>query len=38
VPCREHLAALAVAHRVVIVSFDNDFSRFAGVPWEEPAA
>ncbi|MFO8076420.1 MAG: TA system VapC family ribonuclease toxin [Egibacteraceae bacterium] len=26
-----HLAALAVAHRCTIVSFDTDFDRFAGV-------
>lgn len=31
-----HLAALALAHRCVIVSFDNDFSRFAGVTWQRP--
>lgn len=31
-----HLAALAVAHRCQIVSFDNDFSRFDGVTWEPP--
>lgn len=31
-----HLAALAVEHRAVIVSFDNDFSRFDGVRWEPP--
>jgi hypothetical protein len=32
-----HLAALAVEHKCDIVSFDNDFSRFAGVRWREPA-
>ncbi len=32
-----HLAALAVEHRCTIVSFDNDFGRFAGVRWELPA-
>lgn len=31
-----HLAALAVEHKCEIVSFDNDFSRFAGVRWQEP--
>lgn len=32
-----HLAALAVEHRAVLVSFDSDFSRFPGVRWERPA-
>lgn len=31
-----HLAALAVEHKCEIISFDNDFSRFAGVRWREP--
>lgn len=31
-----HLAALAVEHRADIVSYDNDFSRFAGVRWRTP--
>lgn len=31
-----HLAALAIEHRCEIVSFDNDFSRSAGVRWREP--
>lgn len=31
-----HLAALAVAHRCAIVSYDNDFARFPGVTWERP--
>ena len=31
-----HLAALAVENKCEIVSFDNDFSRFAGVRWREP--
>jgi uncharacterized protein len=31
-----HLAALAIEHDAGIVSFDNNFSRFAGVPWQEP--
>ena len=33
-----HLAALAVEHRCAVVSYDNDFSRFDGVTWEQPAA
>jgi hypothetical protein len=32
-----HLAALAVEHRCAVVSFDNDFSRFARVRRERPA-
>lgn len=32
-----HLAALSLEHRCGIVSFDNDFSRFAGVDWSLPA-
>ena len=32
-----HLAALAIEHRCTIVSFDNDFSRFEGVDWEQPS-
>ena len=31
-----HLAALAIEHRAGVVSFDNDFARFAGVSWEPP--
>lgn len=31
-----HLAALSIEHRCGIVSFDHDFSRFAGVDWELP--
>jgi uncharacterized protein len=31
-----HLAALAVEHRCVLVSYDHDFSRFEGVRWEPP--
>lgn len=31
-----HLAALAIEHRCGIVSYDNDFSRFAGVDWALP--
>ncbi|GAC1479141.1 MAG: type II toxin-antitoxin system VapC family toxin [Acidimicrobiales bacterium] len=31
-----HLAALAIEHRCSIVSFDNDFGRFADVRWAPP--
>jgi uncharacterized protein len=31
-----YLAALAIARRAMIVSFDNDFDRFRGVRWERP--
>ena len=31
-----HLAALAVEHRCVVVSFDRDYGRFSGVAWELP--
>lgn len=31
-----HLAALAIEHKGVVVSFDNDFDRFDGVRWETP--
>ena len=33
-----HLAALSIEHRCGIVSFDNDFDRFAGVDWSLPPA
>lgn len=33
-----HLAALSIEHRCGIVSFDNDFGRFAGVDWTVPPA
>ena len=33
-----HLAALAVEHDAVLVSFDTDFARFRGVRWEAPPA
>ncbi len=32
-----HLAALAVEHAATIITYDNDFGRFAGVRWERPA-
>jgi toxin-antitoxin system PIN domain toxin len=32
-----HLAALAVEHAAVVVTYDNDFGRFAGVDWQPPA-
>lgn len=31
-----HLAALAIEHRGDVVSYDHDFSRFAGVRWRTP--
>lgn len=31
-----HLAALAIEHRASVVSYDNDFSRFAKVRWYRP--
>jgi toxin-antitoxin system PIN domain toxin len=31
-----HLAAIAVEHRAGVVSYNADFSRFAGVRWERP--
>jgi uncharacterized protein len=31
-----HLAALAIEHGAVLCSCDADFSRFAGVQWEDP--
>lgn len=32
-----HLAALAIEHGAQVVSFDADFSRFAGLQWHFPA-
>lgn len=32
-----HLAALALQHDAVVLTFDNDFGRFPGVRWERPA-
>ena len=31
-----HLAALAISHGAVLVSFDTDFVRFEGLRWEKP--
>lgn len=31
-----HLAALALEHRSTIVTYDTDFARFPGVPWQTP--
>lgn len=31
-----HLAALALEHRGVVVTFDRDFARFSGVAWQLP--
>lgn len=31
-----HLAALAIGHAAVLVSFDSDFGRFEGLRWEMP--
>ena len=33
-----HLAALAIGHGARLFSTDNDFSRFAGLSWENPLA
>jgi toxin-antitoxin system PIN domain toxin len=33
-----HLAAVAVENDAIVVSFDADFARFAGVRWEPPSA
>lgn len=32
-----HLAALAIEHRGVVISFDRDFDRFPGVRWRRPS-
>lgn len=31
-----HLAALAITHGALLVSFDADFARFKGLRWENP--
>ena len=31
-----HLAALAIEHDAVVVTYDNDFGRFSGVRWTSP--
>jgi toxin-antitoxin system PIN domain toxin len=33
-----HLAALAIEHNAVLISFDTDFARFGGLRWEQPPA
>jgi toxin-antitoxin system PIN domain toxin len=33
-----HLAALALSHGATLVSCDNDFARFPGLRWENPAS
>ena len=33
-----HLAALALEHDAVVVSYDGDYSRFEGVRWQQPSA
>lgn len=33
-----HLAALAIEHGLILCSTDRDFSRFAGLRWENPLA
>lgn len=32
-----HLAALAVEHDALLISFDRDFARFRGLRWQPPA-
>ena len=32
-----HLAAIALQYDAEVISFDNDFSRFPGVRWKQPA-
>jgi len=31
-----HLAALAIEHGATLVSYDNDFARFAHLRWQRP--
>jgi uncharacterized protein len=33
-----HLAALAIEHQAEVISFDSDFTKFAGVRWSAPVA
>ncbi|GDY14916.1 ribonuclease VapC [Planctomycetota bacterium] len=33
-----HLAALAIAHRCLVVSYDRDFTTIPGVKWKPPSA
>ncbi|MFV0405421.1 MAG: PIN domain-containing protein [Propioniciclava sp.] len=32
-----HLAALAMHHGAIVMTFDADFGRFSGVRWQVPA-
>lgn len=33
-----HLAALAIEHGAIVLSFDRDFARFEGIKWTLPVA
>lgn len=33
-----HLAALAIEHNALLITFDSDFARFTGLRWERPPA
>lgn len=33
-----HLAALASEHGARVITYDNDFERFSGVPWHTPGS
>ena len=33
-----HLAAIAVEHAAVVISYDSDFERFAGLAWGRPSS
>lgn len=32
-----HIAAIALQHEATVITFDNDFGRFPGVKWQQPA-